>query len=462
MPIMIFMTKYYHSSRFPSRSTSVHNYSLKIFHLSLVLFGLLLISSCEEDPTNIGSELLPESDNINVKSIDTLSVWSYRVYDDSIKTDEPLVSFLGEAYDPYFGTTTAEFVTEIRMISQWIYEGVTVDSVSLHLNILSVKGGSSVTHTLRLSEIAEKLDIDSDYYSNSQVDTTDFSINIELPILKPDSVNQIELALPVEFANYLLRDTLQLFYSNTQDDFRSFFKGLYFRISSSVDPLLVALNLQPLTASDTYNNYFIIWMHDKYDIAREFQFAIDATNTNASFSRFSHNFNTALPENKIEHINDYNNTETDTLSYVQSLNGIYTKVVFPGLEDLKNDPSFDNIAVNKARLIVPIYFDDDYFKPSTVPSSLRIRYSTASGDKFDVPDYDLDESHGFFDGVIDSINNVYNFNLATYIQAYLDDTTGDLKPELEIYQSLTETYNLILKANRSKTPVKFEFTYSKF
>ena len=456
------MTRYYHSSRFPSRSISVYHHSLKIFYLSLLLLALLFISSCEEDPTKIGLELLPESDNIHVKSIDTLSVWSYIMYDDSIRTDEPLVSFLGETYDPYFGTTTAEFITEIRMRAPWVDEGVTVDSVKLYLTMLDVKGGSGVTHTLRLSEIAQQIFIDSEYYSNSQVDTTDFSINIELPPLKPDTVNQIELTLPVEFANYLLRDTLQLFYDPKLPDFRSFFKGLYFRISSSVDPLLVALNLQPLTSSAAYNNFFTIWMHDRFDIARDFQFVIDATNTNASFSRYSHNFNTALPENKIEHINDYNYRETDTLSYIQSLNGVYTKIVLPGLESLKTDPSLDNIAVNKARLIVPIYFDGDYFKPSTVPSSLRIRYKTESGYKFDVPDYDIDESHSFFNGIIDSTNNVYSFNLANYIQAYLDDTTGEIKPEMEIFQSLTGTNNLILKANKSKTPVKFELTYSKF
>ena len=53
----------------------------------------------------------------------------------------------------------------------------------------------------------------------------------------------------------------------------------------------------------------------------------------------------------IKHIND---GYRDTLSYLQSLNGVYTKIILPGLEKMKNDPSFGKIAVNKARLTVPV------------------------------------------------------------------------------------------------------------
>ena len=41
------------------------------------------------------------------------------MYDDSVRTDNPSVSYLGQIYDPYFGTTTAEFVTQIRLGCKW-------------------------------------------------------------------------------------------------------------------------------------------------------------------------------------------------------------------------------------------------------------------------------------------------------------------------------------------------------
>jgi hypothetical protein len=69
--------------------------------------------------------------------------------------------------------------------------------------------------------------------------------------------------------------------------------------------------------------------------------------------------------------------------------------------------------------------------------------------------------HNFFDGVIDSVANVYNFNIPAFVQSYLEDATNLVEPELEIYQS-SGTRNVVFGANKNKTPVKFEFTYTKF
>jgi len=460
MPIMTFMTRFYHNSKLPCRPFSGSHHLFNIFRLTLFAMATFFVCSCEEGLTKIGIDLLPESDFVAINSTDTLSVWSYTMYDDSVRTDNPIISYLGQIYDPYFGTTTGEFVTQIRMGDAWDDKPFTVDSVKLYLRLLDVKGESDVTHTLRLSEIAEQIYTESAYYSNKPVLLTGYEVaDIELPVLKPDTINDIALTLPIEFGNYLTRDTAKLFYSNNKDDFRTFFKGLYFQMSSGSDPMLVALSLQQLSSSNSYNNYFALYMHDEDDVLKIFYFILDAKNRNASFNRFSHDFNTASPEKKIEHINDVR--YRDTLSYLQYLNGVYTKITFPGLESLKNDPSFENIAVNKARLTVPVYLDGDLYKASTIPSRLRLRYKSKSGVKYDVPDYNIDDIHSFFDGNIDTTANLYNFNIAAFVQIYLDDATGDIKPELEIFQT-TGTKNAIFRANNSKTPVKSEFTYTKF
>jgi hypothetical protein len=459
MPIMIFMTRYYHSSILPCRFISVSHQLFKIIRLTLFALAAFFVISCEEGPTKIGIGLLPGSDFVKTKSIDTLSVRSYTMYDDSVRTDNPSVSYLGQIYDPYFGTTTAEFVTQIRMAGKWDDLPFTIDSVKLFLNLLEVKGGSGGTHTLRLSEISQQIYTDSAYYSNKQVPLTGYDItDIQLPVLKPDTINNIVIKLPAGFGNYLTRDTAKLFYSNTKPDFRSFFKGLYFRLYSSSDPVLVSLSLLPPATMGDYGNALILYMHNEVDVKKDFLFVLDAVNRNASFNRFSHNFNTASAGKRIKHIND---GYRDTLTYLQYLNGVYTKITLPGLESLKNDPAFDKIAVNKARLKVPVYFDGNIYKASTVPSNLRLRYKTKSGYKYDVPDYNIDQYHIFFDGTIDTTANVYNFNIASFVQGYLEDATGVIKPELELFQG-AGTRNVILKANNSKTPVKFELTYTKF
>jgi hypothetical protein len=450
MPIMIFMTRYYHNSNIPFRINSGFNHLYKFFRLTFYALSVFIVSSCEEGPTNIGAELLPGNDFVSISAIDTIKVSSYTMYDASIRTDNPSYSYLGQIYDAYFGTTTAEFVTQIRMAEKWDGKSYTLDSLKLCLKLLDVKGGAGVTHFLRLSEISELINKDSAYYSDKSVPLTGYEVkDIELPVLKPDTTNIIAVPLPIEFGNYLLRDTSKLFFSNTKPDFRSFFKGLYFRMYSSANPQLVVLSLQPPTSAGSYSNYFVLFMHDT------------AINKNASFNKFSHDFNTASAGKKIQHIND---GYKDTLSYLQYLDGVYTRITIPGLVTLKNSAVYKNIAINKARLTVPVFFDGSLYKPSTVPAQLILRYKTKTGSKYVVPDYELgglDQYHTFFDGKIDSTSNVYKFNIGTFVQQYLEDATGNILPELEIFQG-AGTKNVIMRANSSKTPVKFDITYTKF
>ena len=67
----------------------------------------------------------------------------------------------------------------------------------------------------------------------------------------------------------------------------------------------------------------------------------------------------------------------------------------------------------------------------------------------------------FFDGYLDSTAMAYKFNIPAFVQGYLQDASNSVKPELDIYQG-TGLKNVVLKANKNNTPVKFEFTYTKF
>jgi hypothetical protein len=41
------------------------------------------------------------------------------MYGDAVESDNPSTSYLGQLYDPYFGTVTAEFVSQIRLGARW-------------------------------------------------------------------------------------------------------------------------------------------------------------------------------------------------------------------------------------------------------------------------------------------------------------------------------------------------------
>ena len=397
----------------------------------------------------------------------TLSASSHiRCLTQSFRTDNPTLSFLGQEYDSYFGTTNAEFVTQIRLGSQWNDSTThTVDSVRLYLYLLSVRGttSSDVVHSLRISEIADQIYTDSAYYSDETVNLAGYVMpDVLLTGLQGDTVNVLELKLPTEFGTYLIRDPSMLFYSNTKPDFRSYFKGLYFQMNPSSEPVMASLSIAPPAIMGNFYNSVVLYMHDAEGTAEAFSFIIDASNRNAGYNRITHDFSTATEGSKMVYVNT---TYKDTLSYLQGLNGVYTKISFPGLADIKNNPDFDNIGVNKAKLIIPVYFDDEggtKYISKSVPLNLQLRYKVKDENKYDVPDYSIEATyHSFFDGQLDSVKKVYNFNIPAFVQAYLEDDENKVDPEVEIYQTLG-VRNVIFRANNNSQPPKFEFTYTKF
>jgi hypothetical protein len=104
----------------------------------------------------------------------------------------------------------------------------------------------------------------------------------------------------------------------------------------------------------------------------------------------------------------------------------------------------------------------DQYYGTTLPPILGLRYKTKQGNRYIVPDWNVEATyHTFFDGKLDSSAQVYNFNIPAFVQAYLENKSDSVKPELEIYQG-TGTKNAILRTNKNNPTVKFEFSYTKF
>ncbi len=457
MPTMIFMTRSYHKQIPAFRFNSGNFQFFKIFIPVIFTVIVLFASSCEEGPTTIGSKLLPGTDFVTLTGTDTLSVFTYTRYDTASRSDNATVSYLGSIYDPYFGMTSAEFVSQIRLGSRWVAEPFTIDSIKLFLTFLEVNGNVESEQILKISEVAEFLHEDSIYHSNKPVILSGYDVaEMPLPELRADTINDIVLNFPVEFGEYLLRDTAMLFHDLTKPDFRTYFRGLYFRISSATEPLLLSMKLAASSSVGYYSNYFILYYHNELDVQKQYYFILDAVAGNARYNRFIHDFEVADPGKKINHIND---GFRDTLTYLQALGGVYTRISLPGLQSIKQDPSFSNIAVNKGMLTFPIHFDNDIYKASTAPSQILLSYRTRDGLEIIVPDYIYDQTSY---GVLDSTKNIYKFNVASFIQKYLEDTSDDIVPELNMVLPAGVMKNAILKANNSSSPVEFELTFTRF
>jgi hypothetical protein len=451
MPIMISMTRSYHNSKLFCRFESVLSHNSAIFFTSVLFLLFISITSCEENPTIIGSDLLPATDFVNIKSTDTIGVAAYTLYTDSIITNGRTYSYLGRLYDPYFGDTKTDFVSQFRVLQIWPGGGTPiVDSVFLYFSIAGAKGtlDSTTIRQIKIFEINETLNSFVKYYSNRDPIIRREIGTFSMPVIVKDTAKYITIELPAQFGQDLLSDTTQLRQVNKTEGnpFTSFFKGLYFTMADSpaAPPLLVAISF---SSSD-----FFIRVYYRNSQASNLTYDFVITNYSVRYNRYIHTEST----DPVKRIKNINNGVKDTMIYLQAFNGVFPQIKIPALKNIKDNIS--RISVNKARLTFSVFLDSTNYNTSTVPPQILMKYTKSDTIKYLVPDYQV--SPGFFDGTFNSTSKTFSFNLASFVQEYLEGRISD--PVVEMYYPEGEYKNVILKANNSHSPVKFEFTYTRF
>jgi hypothetical protein len=447
MPIMTFMTRSYHNSNLYCRLNSVLSHKSVIFFPAALFLLLLSVTSCEENPTIIGSDMLPGTDFVHIKSTNAIPVDAYSYYNDSIVTNSRNYSYLGRIYDPYFGDTKTDFVGQLRLTRKWPGGGQPlVDSVKLYLTIAGAKGtlDTITIRQFKMFEITEQLNSAVAYYSNRDPNAGTEIGTFSLPAISKDTLKTMEIDLPKPFGIRLMEDTLKLTQDDNANDFRKFFKGLYVTMIDSPTPLLVAMGF---TSSDFYIR---VYYHNYKTEGLTFDFIINANSVR--YNRYSHDYASADPAKRIQHIND---GVKDSLVYLQAFNGVFPMIKIPGLTTYKDSLP---ISVNKARLTFSVFLDSVNYSAANVPPQILMKYIKSDTVKYIVPDYQVNP--GFFDGTFNSTKKTYSFNLASFVQEYLEGRIST--PVIEMYYPEGEYKNVILKANSSTSPVKFEFTYTRF
>lgn len=148
-------------------SDRIKRATLFLFVLSLGLFG------CKKaDEAVLGADILPGSDNLQFTAVDTFSLLTYSVEDDSVRTDERSVNPLGFMNDPYFGRTGTAIYTQIRLPENNLnFATVKLDSIVLTLkyqNKTAFYGNINSTQRIHVYELSESLYLDSVYHSHKR------------------------------------------------------------------------------------------------------------------------------------------------------------------------------------------------------------------------------------------------------------------------------------------------------
>ncbi|MEE4214032.1 MAG: DUF4270 family protein [Bacteroidales bacterium] len=441
------------SDRTASASKAIQRTLRKHIHniLTLLTAMAFFIVSCEEDPSTIGDGILPDVDFDSIVGVDTMDVGMYTFFNESATSITPSISYLGTLVDPYFGATSSDFVTQLWLATAWPGFGLaSVDSVRMYLQVNNVIGEMPEESFLHIGELSERLSADSSYQVNGDVPLKDFMgdyrlATLTIPALEEGADSLIKIDMPLSFGNYLMRDTSKLFLGTDTIDFRDYLYGLYFEYPQSGSYHMLVVDIY----SD--NTSIVVYYTDASGESRFYEFLINQRCVN--YNRYLHDYDQADPEKRIKYINE---PIKDTLAYIQSMEGVFTKMIIPGLENLR--PLAGNIAVNKARLYLPVYLNDEDYTEDMVPENILVRYDSA-GVKRLLPDYFIGSNGAFLDGTYSKITNLYELNISNFVQEYIEGKIVD--PVIEIFLQSLGTKNLILKANRdSDDAVRFELTYT--
>lgn len=390
--------------------------------LAALFLLLIAVTSCKKED-GIGSEVIPDELLLGLNKIDSLSIESFTLRDDSVRADEALTVMLGAFNDPTFGRVDAGFYTQLRLSTNQHnfalnvpIESLEVDSVVLALLYSGEQYGFNFPQNFEVYELNERLYGDSLYYTNRVLQVK--PNNLVLAETQPqrpmpnstvtvgdnsESPPQLRLKLSHELAH-------KIFSASGSDSlttavFPEFLKGLFVKVAGNpISPANGGVHSYNLLAAGSkltiYYREPAVGDNPADTLQHDFLINSNAVN----FSQVTHDFSNADPDLSAQ-INGDESLGQHTL-YVKAGAGLKAQVSFPWLDELNSD----TIAINRAELIVPFDLNTTFPPPDRLFAIGRNEEGTA----FLLPDFFEGDAH--VGGFIDPINLEYRINITRWAQ----------------------------------------------
>jgi len=316
---------------------------LKALYFSILIVGL---AACSE-PSLVGEEILPDTGLNAAQFTDTVTILTYAIKEDSIKTDNLSLYNIGAIESPTFGEVVADVFTQVRLQSNEIDLGdtLTLDSIVLTLDYDFFYGDSLAEQTIRVFEVNEDMIQNEDYFQfdSFSFDGTEIGslenhvhqFNDSLSLNGIQTIPHLRIRLDDAFGQQFIDASGDSLFLNN-DNFLGWFKGFYIQFdeANSDKDLMVAYDMySPLSALTLY------YQNSENDTLQQ-DFVI---NPNAVIvNQIKQDYTGSLAESYIDVIN----LAGDSICLVQGQAGINTRLEFPYIEN------FGEAVVNQATLTV--------------------------------------------------------------------------------------------------------------
>lgn len=438
------------------------NFRIKTRLAFFLFLFITFFTSCNKNE-ELGLNVQPTEDIMGIIFTNSIPVIAYTVYEDSFRTDEVTYNLIGSYIDPIFGLTNAGAYTQFKLTTSAVSFGANpvCDSVVLSLAYQGFYGDTTTTLTLNVFEIADNMNINSNYYSNELLGV--YKNNLANISFKPNLKDSVKVG-NTKYAPHLrvnLKKILgQKFIdasgsSNLADNpnFLNFFKGLYINTNQVTSGGSI-LYFNFLSAISKLSLYY----HNDNDTAA-YNFIIDASC--ARFTNFDHKrFSAADPLLKQQLAGD--TILGDSVLYVQAMAGTKIRIKFPdviGLNKLLADTVNGRIAVYKAELVIKV--DENTIGNYAPPEKLILSKINKDGTLSFLTDFAYGDA--YYGGSYSSVTKEYRFNLGQHIQdALMKGSFDDIGLNLVVSGGAVKANRAILLGNkRSQGNLKLEIMYTK-
>lgn len=376
---------------------------------ALVLPILVALTQCTRPEQDLGLNLQPEGDLLNVYQTDTVTLFAFTEVEDSLQTDELSQSLLGNTIDPVTGRIMTSFYTQVRLAAPDIDFGSNpvCDSIVLALKYTGQAFGTLTPQYFGVYEIGESMDQAESYSSNRDfqligANLVDFARQplaiapTQRLVVGGDTVNpQLRIPLQQALGERLLTAGESVYSTNA--DWLEYFKGLYV-YSQSIDGAVVNVDLVDVESR--------LRLHYHNDTDTLF-YDYNINSLCARSNRFDHSF-----ANEVAGISADNPIDGSERLIVQGAAALKARIELPHIDNF----AADRRVINKAELIVPLAETPDG-RTTPIPQ-LFVLTENESGQAVGLPGQLSTTIE--IGGSFNVQTNQYRFNITRWFQDYLN------------------------------------------
>ena len=378
--------------------------------ISLLFLCCFAILSCKKKEYQLGADVIDSSDILGGSSVDTFSLYTYTITEDSVISDNPANVVLGSYEDPIFGHYEASIFTQLRLAGVDPNFGdpnsIVIDSFVLALEYVGYYGDLD-PQTFEVFELDEAMSLDSSYYSFSTINHSSTNLvpfenatitpNTSSPtIVDGDSLApQLRIHLDTNLArNLILEATSGTSTFSSNDEFLEFFKGLHIKTNNVLQSAGEGAALY-LDINDPSSKATIYFRQDGEPTSYDLLMNSDC----ADFTKVSIDQTGTDVEQVV-----IDSTAGQNTYYAQAF-GARAAMSIPGLLNIPT-----NSVIHRADLSLPIQFQTGYKYQPGSNVSLATRVDSLSQGLINV---------GVI-GVYNALDKSFDINIRDYVQSIVN------------------------------------------